>query len=210
VHFYVPDKRPADYKAQDKGYDGEKGGNNSYVVTSNNDRCSSGTNATMIITSRRIAPAVILDHCSLFDIERYSSSWWHGERNTASNGYTLLAQWIGENLRVENAVIDGEIACVDDSGRSLFNDLLFRRRQCLFFAFDLLYLNSEDLRDLPLVERKARLRRLLRRKRSRILYVDHIETHGKRLIEKVCNFDLAGIVAKRKTSLYGATHDERA
>jgi len=38
------------------------------------------------------------------------------------NGHTFrnfkdLAQWIGENLRVESAVLDGEIACVDDSGR---------------------------------------------------------------------------------------------
>jgi bifunctional non-homologous end joining protein LigD len=92
-----------------------------------------------------------------------------------------LAQWIGGNLRVESAVIDGEIACVDDAGRSIFNDLLFRRRECLFFAFDLLHLNGEDLRGLPLVERKSRLKRLLRRKRSRIIYVDHIEKHGQRL-----------------------------
>src|SRR5262245_5131858 len=109
--------------------------------------------------------------------------------NTYRN-FKDLAQWIGENLRVENAVIDGEIACVDDSGRFIFNDLLFRRRECLFFAFDLLHLNGEDLRGLPLVERKARLKRLLRRKRSRILYVDHIETHGRGLFEKVCALDL--------------------
>ena len=75
-----------------------------------------------------------------------------------------LAQWIGGNLSVENAVLDGEIACVDDSGRSVFNDLLFRRRECVFFDFDLLFLNGEDLRALPLIERKARLKRLLRRK----------------------------------------------
>jgi len=67
------------------------------------------------------------------------------------------------NLRVENAVIDGEIACVDELGRSVFNDLLFRRRECVFFAFDLLFLNGEDLRALPLIERKAMLKRLLRR-----------------------------------------------
>jgi hypothetical protein len=36
----------------------------------------------------------------------------------------------------------------------LFNDLLFRRRECVFFASDLLHLNGEDLRGLPLVERK--------------------------------------------------------
>jgi ATP-dependent DNA ligase len=52
--------------------------------------------------------------------------------NTFRN-FKDLALWIGENLRVENAVIDGEIACVDDSGRSVFNDLLLRWRECLFF-----------------------------------------------------------------------------
>ena len=123
------------------------------------------------------------------------------------NGNTLrnfkdLAQWIGENLRVESAVIDGESACVDEYGRSVFNNLLFRRGECLLFAFDLLFLNNEDLRGLPLIERKTRLKRLLRRNRSRILYVDHVETHGRRLFEKVCEIDLEGIVPKRKTSLY--------
>jgi len=50
-----------------------------------------------------------------------------------------------------------------------FRDLLFRKRQCIFIAFDLLYLNGKDLRVLPLLERKAMLKKLLRRKRSRIL-----------------------------------------
>ena len=86
--------------------------------------------------------------------------------NTFHN-FKDLAEWIGGNLPVENAVLDGEIACVDDSGRSVFNDLLFRRRECVFFAFDPPFLNGEDLRELPLVERKARLKRLLRRKRAR-------------------------------------------
>src|SRR5262249_33728799 len=116
-----------------------------------------------------------------------------------------LAEWIGGNLRVENAVLDGEIACIDDSGRSVFNDLLFWRRQCLFFAFDLLFLNGEDLRELPLVERKVRLKRLLRRKRSPALYVDHIEARGRQFFEKVCELDLEGIVAKRKSAAYRAT-----
>src|SRR2546428_4771409 len=72
---------------------------------------------------------------------------------------------------VENAVLDGEIACVDDSGRPNFRDLLFRQRQCIFIAFDLLYLNGKDLRVLPLIERKVMLKKLLRRKRSGILYL---------------------------------------
>jgi len=48
----------------------------------------------------------------------------------------------------------------------------------LYFAFDLLLLNGDDLRELPLVERKARLKTLIRKRRSRMLYVDHIEQRG--------------------------------
>ena len=120
-------------------------------------------------------------------------------------GFADLAGWLAAHFRVESAVLDGEIACVDDAGRSVFNDLLFRRRECVFFAFDLLFLNGDDLRALPLIERKARLRKLLRRKRSRVLYVDHIEVRGREFFEKVCELDLEGIVAKRRQSPYRAT-----
>src|SRR5262249_48730650 len=102
-------------------------------------------------------------------------------------------------------VLDGEIACVDDSGRSVFNDLLFRRRECVLFVFDLLFLNGEDLRTLPLIERKARLKQLLRRKRSPVFYVDDIEADGRQFFQKVCELDLEGIVAKRKSAAYRAT-----
>jgi bifunctional non-homologous end joining protein LigD len=81
----------------------------------------------------------------------------------------------------------------------------FRRRECVFFAFDLLFLNGEDLRALPLIERKARLKKLLRRKHSRVLYVDHIEARGHEFFQKVCELDLEGIVTKRKHSQYRAT-----
>jgi ATP-dependent DNA ligase len=63
---------------------------------------------------------------------------------------------IAEHLGVGGVVLDGKIACVDDAGRPVFRDLLFRKRQCVFIAFDLLYLNGKDLRTLPLIERKAR------------------------------------------------------
>jgi bifunctional non-homologous end joining protein LigD len=163
--------------------------------------------------SRRPEPFDSDDYIFELKIDRFRSLAYidNGKCDLVSrNGNTFrnfkeLAAWMAENLRVESAVIDGEIACVDDTGRSIFNDLLFRRRECVFFAFDLLHLNGEDLRGVPLVERKARLKRLLRRKRSHILYVDHIETNGQRLFEKVCALDLEGIVAKRKDSLYRAT-----
>jgi len=103
---------------------------------------------------------------------------------TVFRGFADLATWIAEHLKVESAVLDGEIACVDENGRPVFRDLLFRRRQCVFIAFDLLCLNVKDLRTLSLVERKAALKKLLRRKRSRILYLDHIEGDGRCCLTK--------------------------
>ena len=89
-------------------------------------------------------------------------------------------------------MVHGEVACVDGSGRPVFRDLLFRRRQYIFIAFDLLCLNGKDLRTLPLLERKAMLKKLLRRKRSRILYLDHAEVDGRLLFEEIVKMDLEG------------------
>ncbi len=47
-------------------------------------------------------------------------------------------------LKVQNVVIDGEIVCLDAEGRSIFNELLFRRGCPIFYAFDILYLNDDD------------------------------------------------------------------
>jgi len=71
-----------------------------------------------------------------------------------------LAAALAKRLRVTDAVLDGEVCCVDESGRPIFVDLLRRKEPC-FVAFDLLWLNGKDLRPLPLVERKKRLKRLL-------------------------------------------------
>ena len=62
----------------------------------------------------------------------------HGElistNGNVFRGFADLATWIAEHLRVESAVLDGEIASVDDAGRPVFSDLLFRRRHCVFIA----------------------------------------------------------------------------
>jgi bifunctional non-homologous end joining protein LigD len=133
----------------------------------------------------------------------------HGElisRNgNTFHGFAELAGWLAEHVKVESGVLDGEIACVDDSGRPMFRDLLFRKRQCVFFAFDLLYLNGKDLRILPLIERKALLKKLIKRKRTRLFYVDHIETDGRLFFDEVVKMDLEGIVCKRKNSPYKVT-----
>ena len=53
------------------------------------------------------------------------------------HGFAELAQWLAEHLKVESAVLDGEICCIDGEGRPIFTDLLFRKSTCIFVAFDL-------------------------------------------------------------------------
>src|SRR5262249_29641991 len=56
-------------------------------------------------------------------------------------------------LRGRDAILDGEIVCLDDDGRPSFDALYYRRREPCFFAFDLPWLDGRDLRGLPLLER---------------------------------------------------------
>jgi bifunctional non-homologous end joining protein LigD len=106
-------------------------------------------------------------------------------------------------LKVKSAILDGEIVCLDSEGRSVFYELLYRRGQPIFYAFDLLWLNGEDLRQLPLIERKKILWVLVKRaKESRVLYADHIEGRGVNFFRTVCERNLEGIVAKRKDGVY--------
>ena len=53
---------------------------------------------------------------------------------------------------LHDAVLDGEIVCLDRRGRPQFNDLLFKRGQPCFFAFDVLYADGKDFRRDALVE----------------------------------------------------------
>jgi bifunctional non-homologous end joining protein LigD len=78
-----------------------------------------------------------------------------------------LAAALAKRLRVSDAIVDGEVICVHETGRPIFLDLFQRNEPC-FVAFDLLWVNGEDLRPLPLVERKKRLKRLLQRRSNHL------------------------------------------
>jgi bifunctional non-homologous end joining protein LigD len=104
---------------------------------------------------------------------------------------------------VRNAILDGEIVCLDEHGISQFNHLLNRKAEPIFYAFDQLWLDGEDLRRLPMVVRKKRLTMRIRSSEcSRVLYAPHIEGEGKRMFQEICARDLEGIVAKRKMGIY--------
>jgi bifunctional non-homologous end joining protein LigD len=131
------------------------------------------------------------DHCQL-----------RSRNNTIFKRFDPLCHALGK-LRVKNAIIDGEIICLDDEGISLFNQLMFRRGVQYFYAFDLPWLNGMDLRQQPLLKRKERLKKLiLRAKNPALLYADHIDEFGIDFFRMICEKNLEGIIAKRRDSFY--------
>jgi len=113
--------------------------------------------------------------------------------------------------RLPNAILDGEVAALDGSGVPDFSALqaaLSERDTAglIFFAFDLLAEGDEDLRPLPLSERKARLKAMIaanaRKPGSSIRYVEHLTTAGDAVLRSACQMSLEGIVSKRLDAPY--------
>jgi len=57
--------------------------------------------------------------------------------------------------------LDGEIVRRDALGRPQFYELLRRRGEPVFYAFDVLWIDGKDLRSRPFVERKRILRSII-------------------------------------------------
>jgi bifunctional non-homologous end joining protein LigD len=66
----------------------------------------------------------------------------------------------------------------------------------VLYIFDLLWLDGNDLRERPLIERKRLLRSIVPEQSGCLLYADHIEQHGVELFRLACDRDLEGVVAK--------------
>ena len=118
------------------------------------------------------------------------------------SGFDPLREDIARNLRAADAVVDGEICCLGKDGRSVFHLLLFRKGLPHFYAFDLLWLDGKDLRKFPLIERKKMLNSILPHSPAQILFTPHLDGKGVQLFTAACDYDLEGIVAKRKISAY--------
>jgi bifunctional non-homologous end joining protein LigD len=109
-----------------------------------------------------------------------------------------------EHLLAWEAILDGEIVSLDQTGRPMFHDLFAARGPVAYVAFDLLWVDGRDLRGLPLEERKARLERVLPEDTNDLLKVLTVEAHGRHLFDAAQRLDLEGIVAKRKADPYAS------
>ena len=141
-------------------------------------------------------------------------------RLVSRNQNDLTAQFselksLPQFVKVQRAILDGEIVALDDEGRPSFSLMQQRtgfqpgkrrlpRREgvpVIYYAFDLLYLDGLDLRRVALGERK----RLLREKivdGGVIQFSDHYAEKGLDLFEAAKRRGLEGIVAKKRGGAY--------
>jgi bifunctional non-homologous end joining protein LigD len=106
-----------------------------------------------------------------------------------------------------NGLIDGEIVALDQNGVPDFAALQAALSEqstddLIFYAFDLLFDGTTDLRAQPLSQRKERLLALLRGHSSLVRFVEHFETGGDALLLSACKLSLEGIVSKRLDAPY--------
>ena len=109
--------------------------------------------------------------------------------------------------KLPDGIVDGEVCALDSEGQPSFPALQAaiadgKTDGLVYFAFDLLAVEGEDLRDLPLAARKERLKQLIAKAAPRIRFVDHLEDDGKAVLEAARKMKLEGIVSKRLDSPY--------
>jgi DNA ligase D-like protein (predicted ligase) len=125
--------------------------------------------------------------------------------NDWTDKYPTIAAAIA-GLRVQNAYLDGELCGVASDGRTAFNLIQNAtdtgEGRLVFFLFDLLFLDDEDLTALPVVDRKARLASLLKGAPNCLRYTDHQIGHGPAFHRAACEHGLEGIVSKRVNDRY--------
>jgi bifunctional non-homologous end joining protein LigD len=118
------------------------------------------------------------------------------------------------------AVLDGEVVCFDEQGRTSFRALQqrfhlldpaeirarARRFPASVFLFDLLWLNGRDLTDEPLLERKRLLREAVAWS-DRVRWTEYHEGRGKDLFREACRRGEEGVIGKLLTSRYVGRRD---
>jgi ATP-dependent DNA ligase len=125
--------------------------------------------------------------------------------NDWTEKYPTIANAIA-GLPAQDAYLNGELCGVLPDGKTAFNLIQnatdASQGSLIFFLFDLLFLDGEDIRDLPLVDRKARLEAFLVGAPKSLRYNDHQIGQGPAVHRLVCERGLEGIVSKRIDGRY--------
>lgn len=108
--------------------------------------------------------------------------------------------------KLPDCIVDGEVVALND-GAPDFGALQAalskgKSDRLIYFAFDLLFLEGEDLRALPLEERKARLEQLADSAHGQIRFTEHFRAPGQQVLDSACKMGLEGIISKRLDEPY--------
>ncbi len=141
---------------------------------------------------------------------------WTRNRQDAARYFPELAAAAGW-IEATDAIVDGEVVALDESGRPHFSLLQDRTgirtgraagtkrpgspAPIVYQAFDLLHLDGRSLLQVPLDERKRLLRSRLR-PHPLVRYAGHVEADGEAFFEAARAQGLEGIVAKLRRSPY--------
>jgi bifunctional non-homologous end joining protein LigD len=110
------------------------------------------------------------------------------------------------HIAAGSAIIDGEVVIPAADGTTDFavlqNELKGRSTRIVLVAFDLLYLNGHDLRKLPLIERKALLKKAING--TDIQLSESFEIDGAEIFAHACKVGLEGVVSKVRDSRYAS------
>jgi bifunctional non-homologous end joining protein LigD len=121
--------------------------------------------------------------------------------NDLTGRFADVAKALVKAVRSPNAVVDGEVARIDTTGRTSFSELQQGSGQLVYYAFDLLELDGKPLVDLPLHERKAQLQKLIDLRTGSVAVSEGFDD-GDALFEVARAQNLEGIIAKRIDSPY--------
>ena len=123
--------------------------------------------------------------------------------------YTLKFKKICESIKkikCDCFVLDGEVVCFDENGKTDFSLLQSNIKSKIdnmcYVVFDLLSVNGEDIRLLPLSERKKKLELLLSKTESNIIFSKHILGNGNECFDFAKKHELEGVIAKKVNSHY--------
>lgn len=140
-------------------------------------------------------------------IRRGNVALWTRNQKDWTHKYARIAEALGE-LRLTNAVLDGELVALDDKGETAFSKMQAAAEdpsiRLEYNLFDLLNLEGDDTSDLPLVERKERLKALLASPPDGIKFSDHIRSEGDQVLLSACKLRLEGVISKRADAPYSS------
>ena len=124
------------------------------------------------------------------------------KRGLVLKRFSRLAADVRDALGVRNAILDGEVLAIDETGQHNFRSLMSSMGHLHYATFDLLWLNGRDLRSLPLVKRRTRLEQLIQRTTPLLSRTLMVPGEGRDLFEAVKRLDLEGIACKKARDSY--------